>query len=72
MDMAAGGNCTARDHWVGYLEAARPEGGVQLLRVGGGPRGLAFVAGEGNVQHNPPTIRRCTLLSDANAVCPQA
>jgi len=85
MDMANGGNCTIRDHWVGYLGEGEgiEEGGsvastdemsgsgAQLLRVGGSPLGLAFVAGEGNVQHNPPTIRRCTLHTTGD-ICPKS
>lgn len=61
------GNCTSRDHWVPYLDRR-----VALLRVapdrGSGLRGLAFVAGEGNVQHNPPTIRACTVTNAP--ICP--
>jgi hypothetical protein len=61
------GNCTKREHWISYLEPA-----VKLMRVapslgpgggggsaGGDVRGLSFVAGEGNVQHSPPSIRAC-------------
>jgi hypothetical protein len=66
------GNCTARGHWRPYLDAS-----VQLLRVGPevdaagrDVRGLAFVAGEGNVQQNPPSIRVCAVSPDARLSCP--
>jgi hypothetical protein len=53
------GNCSSREHWKPYLDQE-----IVLLKVKGHSdhdRGLALVGGEGNVQHNPPTIRLCKV-----------
>lgn len=53
------GNCSSREHWKPYLDDQ-----VVLLQVKGESihdRGLTLVGGEGNVQHNPPTIRMCKV-----------
>jgi len=67
------GNCSSREHWVGYLDPSvkllRVSSSVENGRDGGVRRGLAFVAGEGNVQHNPPTIRACTVMPSSR-LCP--
>ena len=73
------GNCSSRDHWKSYLSDE-----VALIRVAptldtrskysgfdrhSAPLGLAFVAGDGNVQQTPPLIRPC-FLTKATGPCP--
>ena len=63
------GNCTSRDHWLNYTDDR-----VKLIYLGdkhgasegtdpegGSRRGYTMIAGEGNVQHSPPTIRMCEV-----------
>ena len=68
------GNCSSRERWrifgsgaVGLLyvdvSAVQPDQVSKAERVG-----FHLIAGEGNVQHSPPTIRTCEVAD--LRVCP--
>lgn len=62
------GNCSSREHWKPYLDTE-----VILLKVKGDSvhdTGLTLVGGEGNVQHNPPTIRTCKISKSGQPCTP--